>query len=706
VSAAPRPRIGLVLSGGGALGIAHVGVLKALEELRVPVDVVAGTSMGAIVGGLYAAGYSPDELQALVASLDWHDLLRDRPDRRMLPFRRKVDDLTYLTRYELGLSGGKLRMPTGFISGQRLGVALDLLALRVAGIRDFDELPLPFRAVATDLGTGEVVVLSHGDLGTALRASMAVPGVFSPVEVDGRLVADGGMVRNLPVDVARAMGADIVIAVDLGQPLAARGRPDSIAGVIGKTARMLTRLNVEASLRDADLVVRPEVSRFGLLDFDRWREILPLGTDAARAVAGQLAVFGLSPAEWQGYLACQRRETPALRVRQVNVDPGPGQPPAIVSRLVRTEPGRILDVAVLKDDLQRLYEVGEFETVDARVEPSGDQWVVTITAHPKPWGPNFLRLGLGLSSDLEGSGDFNVLASLTMTRLNRLGAEFKTWAQVGVEPLVGGEFYQPVESSRTLFAALQLEGSQVKQQEPVGEQTVQFRIATRRASLAVGAQLGRFGEVRVGLQRDDTEGVPTSSHGSGVSSFTRTDSGVVASAVFDQIDDMNFPQHGVLAIAEGYDARASLGAEQPYSRLDLQTYAAATWRRHTLLPFVRATSGLGTSLPAGREARLGGLFNLSGLPPGELTGSYGGVAGVIYFYRFGRLPASGGGMYAGLSLEAGNLWSTSREVKLSDLSHSYSVALGLDTVLGPVYFAYGVNSGGKDSFYFYVGRTF
>ncbi len=706
VAAGPRPRIGLVLSGGGALGIAHVGVLQVLEEMHVPVDVVAGTSMGAIVGGLYASGYSPVELEQAVGTLDWRELLRDRPDRRRLPFRRKVDDLTYLTRYELGLSDGKLRMPGGFIPGHRLGVALRVLALRAAGVTDFDRLPLRFRAVATDLGTGEMVVLAGGDLATALRASMAVPGIFAPVEIGGRLLADGGMVRNLPVDVARAMGADIVIAVDLGEPLAARGRPDSIATVIERTMGMLTRLNVETSLRGADVVIRPDVAGFGLLDFQQWREILPRGTDAARAVAGQLAVFALPPGEWQAHLACQRREQAPLRIVQLSVDPGPGQPPELVRQVVRTRPGRALDTAVLQQDLERLYDLGEFETVDFHLDPEGNDWALAIAARPKGWGPNFLRFGLALSADLEGSSEFNALASLTMTRLNRLGGELKAWTQLGSSPLFGAQFDQPLETSRTLFATVGALGSQAKQQVPIGAASVQYRISVRRAVAGLGLELGRFGEIRAGVRRDETDAVPTSNHGSEASRVQHIDSGLALNATLDQMDNLSFPKRGVLAFAEFYDARASLGSDDVYRRLDVRAYGAVTVGRSTLLGLAKYTSALGGTLPIAQEARLGGLFNLSGLPPGELAGSYGGMAGLVYMYRVGRLPSFGEGIYAGCSLEAGNLWPSSRDVKFSDLRHSFSLVVGADTALGPVYLAQGFTSGGKDSYYLLVGRTF
>ncbi len=704
--AAARPRIGLVLSGGGALGIAHVGVLEVLEEMHVPVDVVAGTSMGAVVGGLYAAGYSPAELEAIVGSLDWRELLRDRPERRRIPFRRKMDDLTYLSPIELGFSGGKLRMPSGVIAGHRLGVTLRVLGLRATGVEDFDELPLPFRAVATDLSTGEMVVLSHGDLATALRASMAVPGVFSPVEAGGRLLADGGIVRNLPVDAARAMGADIVIAVDLGQPLAAGGRPETIATVIAKTSDMLTRLNVEKSLPDVDLLIRPELAEYGLLDFQRWREILPKGRLAAREMARSLAALAVGDEEWRAHEACLRRDTPRLRITQVAVDPGSGLSPDVVARAVRTAPGRDLDTAVLEGDLERLFDAGEFEAVDFALRPDEGGWLLGITARQKRWGPNYLRFGLSLFTDLEGASEFNLLGAITMIRLNRLGAELKVAAQLGASPLGSVEMYQPVARGGPVFVAFNAQGSQVKVQAPVGGSTVQYRISTSSAQASVGLALGALGELRAGIRRSDTNAVPTSSHGGGAPTFSHTDAGLVLSATIDQIDSVNFPKRGVLAFLELYDARPSLGSDDAYRRLDTSVYAAATRGRHSVIGFLKATSALGGTLPLGQGRVLGGLFNLSGLPPDELIGSYGGVGGILYLFRIGQLPALGEGFYAGLSLETGNVWPTRDAIDLGDLRRSASITVGADTVLGPAYLAYGRTTGGKDSYYLYVGRTF
>jgi NTE family protein len=704
--AAARPRVCLVLSGGGALGLAHVGVLEVLEELRVPVDCVAGTSMGAIVGGLYAAGYSPAELRDLALTTDWRALIEDTPDRRRLPYRRKVDDLTYLTRWEFGLSGGKLRMPSGLVAGHRLGSLLQVLGLRAADVEDFDRLPLPFRAVAADIGTGETVVLRSGNLARALRASMAVPGLFSPVEVNGRLLVDGGMVANLPVDAARAMGAEVIIAVDLGEPLTAQERPDSIASILSRTSTFLTRLNVEQVLPSVNVLIRPHVAEFGLLSFSAAAEILPRGQAAARQQETALAALAVDDAAWQSFLARHRRATPRFDVTTLAVDPGPGLAPGAVARSVRTRPGRPLDVEVLERDLDTLWELGEYESVGFTLAPDGDGYALSLTGRQKSWGPNYLRFGVSLATDLEGSSQFSLLGAMTMTRLNRLGAELKVAAQAGENPLASAEFYQPLGASQVPFAAATVQASLTKHQIPIGEQSVQYRLWQQRLALDLGLALGRYGELRLGVRRDSSDGRPTSSESPDLPTFDQVDAGLRLSAVIDQIDNVNFPRRGLLLIGEVYEATDALGADQDYRRADVQLVGAASARQHSLVTLARGWSGLGGPLPPTQRPSLGGLFHLSGLPPGEVSGDVGGVLSLLYLYRLGRLPALGGGIFAGGSVEAGNAWLDGEEVSLSDLRHSFAVVFGLDTGLGPVYLAHGTTSGGKDSFYLYLGRTF
>ncbi|QQR73505.1 MAG: patatin-like phospholipase family protein [Holophagales bacterium] len=702
-----RPRVALVLSGGGARGLAHVGVLQALEAMHVPVDLVTGTSMGAIVGGLYAAGTSPAELEALVHGLDWHALVDDRPDRRHLPYRRKVDDYNYLTRWELGVSRRGFRLPSGLVAGHRLGATLERLCLRALGTDDFDRLALPFRAIATDATTGEAIVLARGDLARALRASMAVPALFTPVELDGRLLVDGGVASNLPVDAARALGADVVIAVDLGKPLATQSRPDSIAGIVTRTLDFVSRRDVERALADVDLLVRPEVDEWGLLDFDAGPELVRRGAEATNAQAEALRRFAVDEATWQRYLARQRRAMPVVPLQTVVIDPGPGLPRAAVARAVHSRPGRALDPAELESDLNRLWELGEFERVTAALSPADPgRWELRITGERKALGPGLLRTGLSITSDLEGTSSFNMLGALTVTRLNRLGAELRTTAQIGQSPILAAELYQPLASSRIPFASLTVSGGESKVRLPFDDHLVQVRVWQQHVGFDLGLALGRYGEARLGLRHDSTSSRPFGEHSSGAPHDYRADVGYRANLVFDQIDRLNFPRRGVLAVAELHDADPSLGSDEEYRRLDLQSLAAWTTGRHTVVGIVHATSALGTTLPSSERVYLGGLFNLSGMPAGDVAGNYGGVASLIYLYRLGRLPSFGEGIYAGLSFEAGNAWERSRSARFDDLRTAWSVVFGADTVLGPLYLAHGRTAKGNDSFYLYLGRTF
>ncbi len=703
----PRPRLALVLAGGGALGLAHVGVLRTLEEMRVPIDVVTGTSMGAIVGGLYAAGYSPAELERIARELDWSELVRDTPDRRHLPYRRKVDDLIYLTRWELGLSRHGLTTPSGLISGHRLGAELERLALRVVGIDDFDRLPIPFRAVAADAATGETVILRDGDLASALRASMAVPGLFAPVERDGRLLVDGGLVANLPVEPARALGAQVVIAVDLGRALASRERPSSIASVLSQSLDVMSRRAVEEAAADADVVVRPAVAEYALLDFDAVETLVERGAEATRALSGALARYAVGEEEWQRYLARQRRRTPEIRIRSLAVDPGPGLAPAAVRRAVRTRVGETLDADRLVADLDRLWELGEYERVGFTLTPSelGD-WDLAIRGRRKSWGPNFLRTGLSLVSDLEGTSTFDLLGAVTATRLDRIGGELKVAAQLGGVPAATAELYQPLHPSQIPFASIGVGFSEQKRDLGTSEGPVLYRFRLLRATFDVGLALGRYGELRAGLRHDQSKGLPFGEGSSHAPDSERVDAGRHAVLLFDQLDRVNFPRRGVLLSVELYETMASLGADDDYRRLDVQSVAAASHGRHTLAGLLHGTSALGGELPPSERTGLGGLFNLSGFPTGRVSGSYGGVGSLLYLYRLGRLPKFGEGIYAGVSLETGNVWERADQARWGDLRRSWSVLFGADTLLGPVYLGHGRAEGGYDAFYFYLGRTF
>ncbi|MEM8964745.1 MAG: patatin-like phospholipase family protein, partial [Acidobacteriota bacterium] len=510
---ADRPKIGIAFSGGGALGCAHLGVLEVLEEMRVPIDYIAGTSMGSIVGGLYAAGLSTDEMRDALVSTDWSDAFRDKPAREDLSFRRKQEDQRYLLNLELGIGRGGLRVPSGLISGQKLFFLLRKFALPVSGIDDFDDLPIPFRAVATDIETGEVVVLEDGDLARAMRASMAIPGAFAAVDLDGRRLVDGGVVNNLPIDIVRAMGADIVIAIDLGTPISERGEIQSFVQILGQTTSMITRSNVRRQLPDADLVLNPYVRDFGILEFESATAIIEKGVEEARAHVVDLEPYALDEASYAAHRAA--RPTPPPLPTTVDFIEYRGNE-RVDSRIIDAQldvrPGDPLDLDTVAEDLGRVYGLGDFEAVEVslatRATAEGEvEYGLIIDIREKDWGPTYLHGGLSLTSDFEGEGfDFGLLVNVNRTRLNARGGEWRNDLLVGQRRRLVSELYQPLDFNGRFFVAPSIDilRDRVGLFEG-GEEISKLDLESNILRLDVGYQAGRFGEFRLGLYRGTAE---------------------------------------------------------------------------------------------------------------------------------------------------------------------------------------------------------
>jgi NTE family protein len=406
-----------------------------LEELRVPIDCIAGTSMGSLVGGAYASGNTVPEMEALVGTITSRQLFNEKPPREDQAIRRKSDDRSILFGVELGLRDGELLFQKGAISGVQLETVLRQLS-KVKGYQRFDDLPVPFRAVATDLITGKPVVFSEGELANVMRASMSVPGAIAPAETDGRILVDGGLTNNLPVDVARAMGADVVIAVNLGTPLMKREELGSILGVLGQMVNVLTEQNVQASiaaLTPTDILIEPALGDFSATNFDELSKTVPIGEAAARAAASRLAALSVSPAE---YASLQQRRLAVAPMDERAVDEIRFNKMARVNAetmlaQMHTKPHQPLDEATLDRDMRQLYGTGDFEHLNYRILEEAGRRVLVVDAVEKAWGPNYLRFGLGLGSDLQGEAFFNLAASYRRTWVNELGAEWRTDLQVG-----------------------------------------------------------------------------------------------------------------------------------------------------------------------------------------------------------------------------------------------------------------------------------
>src|SRR5262252_9934804 len=282
-----RPVIGLALSGGGALGLTEIGVIRWMEENHIPVDRIAGTSMGSIIGSMYATGMSPEEIQTFAKKINWDEAFLPEPGYAEISYRRKQDRRDFLVAAPLGLKNG-LRGPNGLNSGQAAGLLLDRIAYPNSGVTDFDDLPIPFRCVATDMQSGEKVVLHDGFLADAVRASMAIPGLFTPVELKGQVLADGGMVQNIPVETAHDMGADAVIAVELHYPPEDAAQLGTLAGVLSRAIDVMINQNERRSLALAQAKVRVEMQGFSIADYNRVRELVELGYNAAASQSADL----------------------------------------------------------------------------------------------------------------------------------------------------------------------------------------------------------------------------------------------------------------------------------------------------------------------------------------------------------------------------------------------------------------------------------
>jgi NTE family protein len=706
-----RPRVGLVLSGGGARGAAHVGVLKVLEEMRIPVDFVAGTSMGSIVGGLYASGLSPDELATALSGVDWNDALTDRSARDLLSYRRKQDDVAFATKIRIGLRDRKPGLPLGLVQGQKLENLLRTLTLPVATVGAFDELPVPFRAVAADLATLDEVVLGGGDLARAMRASMSVPGVFAPVEIDGRLLIDGGVANNLPVDVVRAMGADVVIAIDIGTPLSPLAEITSPMAVTGQmTTGMMereTRLR-RGSLGERDLLIVPELGSFGSADFTRCAEIIALGETAARAIADRLAPFALDEPEWNRFRAGRSRPPRALpTVRAVRIEQNSRLATALLESLLDFEAGNPLDPQAVDRDLRRIYGLDVFERVAYRLVAVDDGVVdLVIEAVERRWGPNYLQFGLVLATDFDNETRWDFGARLNQLAFTRFGTELRTDLRAGEENLLRSELYQAIGAGRRWFVAARAEA--IRRETDLltavdGE--VRAKVTGGAAALEAGLALDSWGELRLGVQRLHLNLHPD--EGDTVEIRDLDDGRIDLRLAFDTLDDIAFPRRGGYGRLDVARSLETLGADDDVTRAEVRILGFASFGRSTIGGGVEA-GGFSDDRSRALPFTLGGFGRLSGLGEERLVGRYFGLTRLIAYRKVTGLVVAALEMplYAGVSIEAGNVWRQRDAVDGGDLRLHGSLFLGLDTPAGPVYLGGGFGDDHERSAFLSIGRSF
>ena len=711
-SAAPsRPRIGLVLSGGGARGGAHLGVLKVLEEMHIPVDVIVGTSAGAIVAASYASGLPLPVIASEMSALRTVMLFRD-VDRAETPFRSKLNDAINYLGPEVGLKGGGLLLQKGVVAGVSIEAVLRRLT-RQQRTQQFDDLPIPFRAIATDLASSEMVVLDHGNLAVAVRASMAIPAGLDPVEIEGRLLVDGGLTRNLPVDVARRMGADVIIAVDIGTPLLTRAQIVGLLTVSDQISRILTNTNVNKSIAELgprDLLITPDLGTVTTGDFDRLAEAAVSGETAARAVAAQLERYRVGATEYLAWHTARVREPAALpaRIDAVRVTGTKLVNPEVIAAAIHTAAGGELDAALADEDIKRIYARGDFERVSYTLatDPAVGRVLIADVVE-KSWGPNFVRVGLGLSSDLRGDSFFTIVGTHRATWLNALGGEWRNDAQIGHLSRFATEFYQPLTPAQRLFVALHAETAR----EPFdlysasGDRLARYRRGTYGFGLDVGAPFGNAGEARLGVSRGRLKLLNDTSFVSASLLVPNTEmAGLTARVRLDTLDNLRFPRSGYEADVQVYASRRRLGATDDYTRASASFSAAFASGAHSVQLGLRGASNVGGArLPVYELFSLGGFLELSGYRTGELVGREMGFGRVIYNYRVSA-PGLLDGAYVGVSLEAGRVGDSVAGFERSSVRRGSALYFAFDSPLGPVYLAYGRGDGKNKAVYFFLGR--
>jgi NTE family protein len=705
-----RPKICLVLSGGGARGAAHIGVLKVLQEMHVPVDCIAATSMGSLVGGAYATGMSTDEMETLVAGISTSLLFEEKPPRQDQAIRRKLDDRSILFGIEFGLRDGQIHFPKAIVSGIQLETVLRNLA-KVPGFRNFDELPIPFRAVATDLVTGKPVIFHDGELASVMRASMSIPGAVVPAQLDGKILVDGGLTDNLPVDAARAMGADVVIAVNLGTPLLKRDELGSILGVTGQMINILTEQNVQrslASLKPTDILIEPALGDFSAANFDDLPKAIPVGEAAARGMATRLASLAIPETQ---YAALRQRQQVATAPDTRPVDIIRFAPMAHVNADVElarmdTKPNEPIDQEVLDRDIRRAFGSGDFEHVGYRILEDEGKRVLNVDAVEKTWGPNYLRFGLALGSDLQGDNFFNLAASYRRTWINSLNAEWRVDAQMGRTSRLATEFYQPLDIRQFFFVAPRGEVERSTVDLFSGNQRVaRYNLRTSDVGLDVGSEFTKYGEARLGLLtgRVDVD-LDTGSPDLAPNPSRANQGAVTARLILDQLDSVNFPRSGFAGSLHLFASRPGLGATVDYTKWDADFINEYSIGPHSLQFALKAGGNLGSNpLPSYDEFQWGGFLQQSGYATGALYGQRLTFGRLVYSYKILNQQLLEG-LYGGVSLELGRMEQPLVTTNNSGLLKSTALYLGADTPVGPLYLGFGWAAGGNRSAYLYLGR--
>jgi NTE family protein len=707
---AHRPRIGLALSGGGALGLAEIGVIQWLEANHIPVDRIAGTSMGSIIGAMYATGMTPAEMQAFAEKINWDEAFLPETVYTQLSYRRKQDRRDFLINAPLGLKHG-LKGPNGFNSGQGVGLLLDRIAFPESGVASFDDLPIPFRCVATDMLSGEGVVLRQGALAQAVRASMAIPGVFTPVEINGQVLADGGMVQNIPVETVLAMHADAVIAVELRLPPGNVKELETLTGVLSRAVEVMITQNESHSLKQAKATVTIGMSGFSVTEYGRVKELVELGYRSAAAQSAALLPYAVQDqAEWQEYLASRaaRKHQPREKVEFVEVKGADSDTDTrLQHRLSKALEGP-LDLSKLDTQLTLIAGEGQFDRLGYEGFMQNGVPGLRVTTHDKSYGPPFVDLAVNVDGSGVAAFNFSAGARLTFMDVAHRGGEWRTDLLFGSSNLAASEFYQPLGQSR-FFVAPYAFASKYARNSFTGETRVAvFGDERAGGGLDIGYNFGRRSEFRIGYEIFDGKLSPLIGS-AGLPIVDGSTGEFRARYVWDGQDSPSVPSSGTRVVTTLSRVLQSPGLAHPIGQLDVQTSSFVSVGARTSL-FFNISGGTTFRGSAGpfQVFALGGPFRLGAYLPYEFLGNHYAFASFGFRREFYRLPALvGRKIYWGGWYEAGTAFGTSSDDPgPAVVRGAFNLGVIVDTIVGPITLAGGVSPTGQSRVNFSIGRLF
>ncbi len=709
-----RPTVGVAFGGGSARGFAHAGVIRWMEEHRIPIDLAAGTSMGGLVGGAFAMGMNATELEAFITSLDWDEIFGSSTFA-FKNIRRKADARAYPSRLEFGLRGG-IVPPTALNNGAAVDRVLSRMAAPYFGLTTFDELPTPFRTVAVDLLSAQPIVLGSGSVALALRATLSLPFVFPPVEIDGRVLVDGGLVNNVPADVVKAMGADTVVAIDVAVPADLTGIPFTVFGITDAAIDATMRVATRRTLAAADIVVHVPLRPAQSSEWRRAADLIGAGYRAAEAMRARLLPLAISEADFEAWTRGReaRRRATLPAPAYLELEGFAAGDARRLNALFARHLGRPLDVTAVEHDVAEVSGLDRYETVTWRVTRDAARgYGLHVEGHAKPYAPPFLMLGVNLenttSSDVQLTGTARVLAF----DVAGSGSELRVDGTVGSNPGAGGELFLPIHAT-PLFAA-PYAGVGTRTLNVIEDDAViaRYRETRMRLGVDVGLNLGRLSDVRAGAYVGRT--TATIKVGDpGFPELEGTETGAELRWRLDTQDHSVVPSTGVLA-----DARLSQVFDAPDVRFQEETFQSAApltqlsasangflspGSRHRLFFGGSVGTSFDTDPLPTREYEVGGPFRLGAYHPGELRGNHAYTATAGYLQRVFRLPdVIGGPVFAGGWLDAGDAfddWSAAKG------RVNATLGVVMDTLVGPVVVAGSWGFDGRWRIYLGIGRLF